>query len=121
MFTASSSAKKIRFTVILALSVLLVGCAGFGKKTADTETAYYETAQKYLAKRNYSLAIERLTDLQSRFPFGRYASASQLDLMYAQYQTNDFTSALIEADRFTRLNSDHPNIDYAWYIRAMSY
>ncbi len=121
MFTAASGAKNISYGVILALSVLLAGCAGLNKKTADTETAYYETAQVYLEKRNYSLAIERLTELQSRFPFGRYTAASQLDLMYAQYQTNDFTSALIEADRFTRLNSDHPNIDYAWYIRAMSY
>ncbi len=121
MFTAASDAKKICLTLILALSVTLVGCASAGKKTADTETAYYETAQQYLEKRNYSLAIERLNELQNRFPFGRYTSASQLDLMYAHYQTKDFSSALIEADRFTRLNADHPNVDYAWFVRAMSY
>jgi outer membrane protein assembly factor BamD len=41
--------------------------------------------------------------------------------MYAQYQSNDFAGSLITADRYTRLNADAPNIDYAWFVQAMSY
>jgi outer membrane protein assembly factor BamD len=121
MFTGTSNVKKMSHWVFLVTITLLVGCASNGNKVEDTETAYYESAQTYLENRNYTSAIERLTELQSRFPFGRYTKASTLDLIYAYYQTNDFTSALIEADRFTRLNSDNPNVDYAYFIRAMSY
>jgi outer membrane protein assembly factor BamD len=34
---------------------------------------------------------------------------------------NDYTSALVEADRFARLNPDHPDVDYAHFIRAIGY
>jgi outer membrane protein assembly factor BamD len=121
MFTRVSGTKKLAYIMAVIGISLIVGCAGNGKKNADTEAAYYDAAQSYLEKRNYSLAIERLSDLQSRFPFGRYSKASTLDLIYAYYQSNDFTSALIEADRFARLNSDHADIDYALFVRAMSY
>lgn len=121
MFTAVQNAKNHLTVGLIVTLIVLSGCAGNGKKTQDTETAYFETAQEYLEKRNYSLAIERLTQLRDRFPFGPYAEASALELMYAYYQSNDFANALIEADRFTRLNSQHPEVDYAWFVRAMSY
>ncbi|MFT4675958.1 MAG: outer membrane protein assembly factor BamD [Reinekea sp.] len=121
MFTVAQTVKKVSQIAFLAFVVLLTGCASFGNKVKDTESGYYDAAQTYLDQRNYSLAIERLTDLQSRFPFGRFAQASALDLIYARYQSNDFATALIEADRFTRLNPDYPSVDYAWFLRSMSY
>lgn len=121
MFTAVQNAKKHILVCVMLALVGLTGCAGNGKKSQDTETAYYETAQEYLDSRNFSLAAERLTELRDRFPFGRYAQASALDLMYAYYEMNDFANSLIEADRFTRLNSEHTHVDYAWFVRAMSY
>ncbi|EAR07702.1 outer membrane protein assembly factor BamD [Reinekea blandensis] len=119
MFTAVQNANKALRVGLLAVLVALSGCASLPSQ--DTETAYYETAQEYLEKRNYSMAVERLTALRDRFPFGRYADASALDLMYAYYGMNDFANALVEADRFTRLNSEHPDVDYAWFVRSMSY
>jgi len=121
MFTTVTRSKKIGFIAISLVFSILTGCASNGKSDTDTESAYYESAQEQLENRNYSMAIERLSELQSRFPFGSYSKASLLDLMYAQFASKDFTSSLIEADRFTRLNPDHPNVDYAWFIQAMSY
>lgn len=121
MFTAVLNANKHLLVSLLMVAMGLTGCAGLGTSSQDTETAYYETAQDYLDKRNFTLAVERLTALQDRFPFGRYADASALDLMYAYYGMNDFANALVEADRFTRLNAEHPDVDYAWFVRAMSY
>lgn len=107
-------------TSVLTLT-LLAGCANLGNKPLDTEEAYYQSAQNYLARSNNSMAIEKLTELQEKYPFGQYARASSLDLMYAYYQSGDYSTALIEADRFTRLNPDHEDVDYAAFIRAMSY
>ena len=121
MFTAVNRAKKVGLVLCLASAVAISGCASNGKQSADTEAAYYQAAKEDLEKANYSMAIERLSELQSRFPFGLYTKNSALDLMYAQYQSADYSSALIEADRFIRLNADHENIDYAWFIKSMSY
>ncbi len=121
MYTLAQCAKKVALASTLIVFVTLSGCASFGNKTKDTEQAYYTTAQDYLERRNYAMAIERLNELQSRFPFGRYAQASAFDLMYSYYQSKDFAQALIEADRFTRLNPDHADVDYAWFVRGMSY
>ncbi len=113
---------KSRLALVAFISVtLFVGCAGNRNKINDTEADYYFSAQEYIGKNNHSMAIQSLTELQSRFPFGRYAKAGLLDLMYAYYESGDYTEALTESDRFTRLNSDHPNVDYAWFVRAMSY
>ncbi|MEJ2041836.1 MAG: outer membrane protein assembly factor BamD [Reinekea sp.] len=107
--------------VLMLSATLFVGCAGNRTKLNDTESDYYYSAQEYLDKKNYTMAIERLNELESRFPFGLYAKAGLLDLMYAHYESGDYTDSLAEADRFTRLNSDHPNVDYAWFVKAMSY
>ncbi|MFQ3228989.1 outer membrane protein assembly factor BamD [Reinekea sp.] len=121
MYRAVFSQSFLQKVCLLGLIVSLAGCAGWSKQTSDTEAAYYDAAQTYLEKRNYSMAIEKLDALQSRFPFGRYSQASSIDLMYAKYQSKRFADSLITADRFTRLNADSPNIDYAWFIQAMSY
>lgn len=110
-----------RCLATIVFSLLIAGCSSFGNKPVDTETAYYEEAQEYLQRRNYGMAIERLRELNTRFPFGRYAQASALELMYAEFQMNDFAAALVEADRFLRLNPDHPNADYAAFVNALSY
>ncbi|WP_394168844.1 outer membrane protein assembly factor BamD [Saccharospirillum alexandrii] len=106
---------------ILLLSLTLGGCSLFQTNNQESEQALYEQASGHLENRNYTLAIDTLEQLESRFPFGRYAKQLQLDLMYARYMSNDHAQALLDADRFTRLNPDHPNVDYAWYLRGMSY
>lgn len=110
--------------VLLAAFVttaLLSGCSLFRPNTQESEQALYESASRQLDNRNYTLAIDTLERLEGRFPFGRYAQQLQLDLMYARYMSGDHAQALLDADRFTRLNPDHPTVDYAWYLKGMSY
>ncbi|MEX1213828.1 outer membrane protein assembly factor BamD [Saccharospirillum sp.] len=106
---------------LLTLTLTLGGCSLFQTNNQESEQALYERASGHLENRNYTLAIDTLEQLESRFPFGRYAKQLQLDLMYARYMSNDHAQSLLDADRFTRLNPDHPSVDYAWYLRGMSY
>lgn len=110
-----------RLPLVLLLILVLGGCSLFRPNTAESEQALYDQASRYLDGGNYSLAIDSLEQLRNRFPFGRYAHQTQLDLMYARYRDRDFSQALLDADRFTRLNPDHPSADFAWYLRGMSY
>ena len=122
---------KPLFVVWLALCVLLQGCVlwPFGKNTSNaeeedeeqvTEQILYEHAQTSLLTGNYIDAIERLELLESHFPFGRYAEQAQLELVYANFMRTDYDSAIVAADRFISLHPQHPNADYAYYMKGLS-
>lgn len=109
-----------RVAVVVA-TLIMSGCSLFQKNTVESEQALYDTASRHLENHNYTLAIDTLERLEGRFPFGRYAQQLQLNLMFARYMSGDYAQALLDADRFTRLNPDHPTVDYAWYLKGMSY
>lgn len=106
---------------LLAACLLISGCAKDEEEIdlEATEQAYYEAAQSGLRSGNYAAAIQRLQLLESRFPFGRYAEQAQLELIFAYYKSNQPEAARAAADRFIRLHPQHPNVDYAYYLKGM--
>lgn len=86
----------------------------------STERQLYEAAQGSLRSGNYQAAVDRLQQLEARFPFGRYAEQAQLEIIYAYYKSRQSEAARAAADRFIRLHPQHPNVDYAWYLRGMA-
>ncbi|MCZ6889105.1 MAG: outer membrane protein assembly factor BamD [Gammaproteobacteria bacterium] len=117
----------IRLAVVVACGCL-AGCAwmpGFGKDDDEflnetTEQIIYKGAQQNLRSGNYSAAITRLQRLEARFPFGRYAEQAQLELIYANYMAAHLGAAQSAADRFIRLHPQHPNVDYAYYMKGLT-
>jgi len=92
-------------------------------KTAEssyTERGFYDKIQRSLKAKNWQVAISNLQLLESQFPFGKYAEQSQLELIYAQYMTSDYISSVASAERFIRLHPQHPNVDYAIYVKGLS-
>ncbi len=88
---------------------------------ADTgEGQMYEDAQRYLRSQNYDLAVRSLQLLESRYPFGKYAEQAQLELIYAHYGAYEREAAVEAAERFIRLHPQHPNIDYAYYMKGLA-
>ncbi len=58
--------------------------------------------------------------LEARFPFSTYAQQSILDLAFAYYDFGQKDDAIAECDKFIDLYPNHPNLDYAYYLRALS-
>ncbi len=85
-----------------------------------TEEILYNRTQRSLRAGNYSNAIEGLQQLESQFPFGRYAEQAQLEIIYAQYMSFEHDSARLAADRFMRLHPQHAHIDYAYYLKGLA-
>jgi len=114
---------NIRTLFILSITFFLIACSSTDKKAPTqqlSEQQYYEDAQKAISSNNYLLAIEHLQQLESRFPFGRYAEQAQLDLIYTYYKSLDYPAAQASCGRFIRLHPDHPSVDYAYYMRGLS-
>lgn len=117
-----------RIGLILTMAVLS-SCSLLGSddqdetKTEDggyTEREFYNKIQDSLNAENWQVAISNLQLLESQFPFGKYAEQAQLELIYAQHMTSDHESSITSAERFIRLHPQHPNIDYAIYVKGLS-
>jgi outer membrane protein assembly factor BamD len=110
--------------IILLSAMLLTFLSGCSKDDEEldleaTELSYYTSAQDSLRAGNYAGAIQKLQLLESRFPFGRYAEQAQLELIYAYFKSAQPEAARAAADRFIRLHPQHPNMDYAYYLKGM--
>ncbi len=114
------------FKIILALclALTLAACSNTpdrGDQPAESsEKEIYDAAQRFLDSGNYDLAVKNLQLLESRFPFGPYAEQAQLEIIYAHYRARETEVAIAAADRFVRLHPQHPNVDYAYYMRGLA-
>ncbi|MDJ0878242.1 MAG: outer membrane protein assembly factor BamD [Halieaceae bacterium] len=111
--------------VLVVLAALLAGCSGNDEidlppGANSSEYELYQEAQRYLRNKNFDLAVQALQLLESRFPFGRYAEQAQLELIYAHYSNFEHEAAIEAADRFIRLHPQHPNVDYAFYMKGLA-
>ncbi len=105
------------------LAVALAGCGVFGKEIDLTENwtapRLYAEASSELDSGNYAKAIEYYEKLEARYPFGRYAMQSQLDVAYANYRADEPEAAIAAADRFIKLYPQNPYVDYAYYLKGI--
>lgn len=102
------------------VAALLAGCASNEVDPDLQEQELYQQAQSSLDTGRYSAAVEQLEALDTRFPFGNYAEQAQLELIYAYYQVENWEAARAAASRFIRLHPDHPQVDYAYYLRGLA-
>lgn len=81
---------------------------------------FYTEAKDKLNSGNYVAAIELFEGLEARYPYGRYAQQAQLETAYAHYKDHEQASAIAAAERFIKLHPNHPNVDYAYYIKGLA-
>lgn len=110
---------KILVFFIIIVNFTLVGCSSAPKKESS-EQELYEDAKRAIKIRSFQQATIALEELESRFPFGKYAEQAQLDLIYARYSGLDLEGAKLAADRFIRLHPQSPSVDYAYYVRGIA-
>jgi outer membrane protein assembly factor BamD len=81
---------------------------------------FYSEAKDAMNEGDYEQAIKYYEKLEARYPFGRYATQSQLDVIYAHYKNGDAESAIAAADRFIKLHPQNPFVDYAYYLKGLA-
>jgi outer membrane protein assembly factor BamD len=124
-FSVRRAGRALRsWTMVIAAALLLGGCAGNDEKedafVRDIAKAY-EKAQQSLNNGNYRRAIQIYEALQARFPFSEFATQIQLELAYAYYKSGNKEQAIDASDTFVRENPTHPRVDYALYIKGLTY
>lgn len=108
-------------SLLVALVLLLSSCASPQAEIDElSEQGLYEQAQAILDSGGYARSVELFRQLEADYPFGNYAEAAQLSLIFAYYKSNEFELADATARRFIRLHPNHINVDYAYYLRGLA-
>jgi outer membrane protein assembly factor BamD len=106
------------------LALALAACSWLDKQDPNASMSadkLYADAKDALDGGQYDLAIKRYEALEARFPYGRYSQQGQLEIAYAYYKQNEQASAVAAAERFIKLHPNHPNVDYAYYLKGLAY
>lgn len=108
--------------LLLVLTTLVAGCSSNEDEFANSsEEILWREGLRAMDISNWPRAIAIMQQIEAQFPFGQYAAQSQLELIFAYYRNGEAEAARAAADRFIRLYPDHANLDYAYYMRGMSF
>lgn len=114
----------MRILTPILLILLLGGCSFFGEKEDETvlwsADRLYAEARGQLDAGNYDDAVDYYQKLEARFPFGKHAQQSLLDLAYAHYKNSEPEAAIAACDRFIKLYPQNRFVDYAYYLKGLS-
>src|SRR5688572_21116587 len=111
--------------VVSLLAALLLGGCGLLSTSPDDETIgwsaqrLYGEAKDAMANKDWPKAIKYLEKLEARYPYGRFAQQAQLEVAYCQWKDDERGAAVASAERFIKLYPNHPNVDYAWYLKGL--
>jgi len=118
--TAARMTARVGLLVLLGLTLALGGCR---KDRDELETIsaeeLYQRGKDRMDKSAWEAAIASYKALQTRYPFGRYAEQSMLDLSYCYFKRGAREEALSTLDRFIRTYPAHPSVDYAYYLKGL--
>lgn len=108
---------------LLAALLLAAGCGLLPGEEDETigwsANKLYTEAKVAMGEGTYDKAIKYFEKLEARYPYGRFAQQAQLEVAYAYYKQQEKPQAIAACDRFIRLHPNHPNVDYAYYLKGL--
>ena len=117
---------KIFFILIF---IFLISCSNeikeeniFKEKNIELQVLeLYQEGLKSLDEGDVLFAAKKFNEAEILFPQSEIAPKSALMAAYSYYSQDYYGDAIAELDRFTRVYPFHSNIDYAYYLLAISY
>ena len=120
---ASRSGSVLRVVIALFAVIAIAGCGStnskYDKTTNWSAEQLYADAKAEISSGGWKEARERLTAIESRYPFGVYAQQALLELAYVNWKDGENEQALAAIDRFQQLYPNHPGTDYALYLKGL--
>jgi outer membrane protein assembly factor BamD len=81
----------------------------------------YNEGHDAMRQGNYTRAVKLFESIEARYPYGRYAQQAILEGAYANWRASEQAAAVEACDRFIRTYPNHPNVDYAYYLKGLVY
>ncbi len=118
----------MRFIPALALIVAL-GILPSCSSTKDAQDGQveesvdvlYNKAADALENERYGEATRYFEEVERQHPYSKWATQAQLMSAFASYEDGRYDEAIIALDRFIELHPGNEDVDYAHYLKALSY
>jgi len=113
---------KSNTTIILGFFIfMLQGCSSKEKEIIITEPRpFYEKSIELVKKEDFDEAIKNFEAVERDFPASEFAINSNMMRSYAFYSKGEFVDAIFAAEDFIKKYPAHHNVDYMYYIKALS-
>ena len=109
---------------VLFIAVLLLGACS-GKKVVEPEEEpvenLYNRAAAALDNKEYLEATKYFEEVERQHPYSKWATQAQLMSAYSSYLAQRYDEAVLALDRFIELHPGNKDIDYAYYLKALSF
>ena len=113
--------------MLFALSLLLAACGGGESKTVEVELdsrpveSIYNEAAALMDAGEFAKASAMFNEVERQHPYSQWATRAQLMAAFGYYRDQNFDEAILALDRFIRLHPGNRDIDYAYYLMALSH
>jgi outer membrane protein assembly factor BamD len=81
----------------------------------------YDEGLAKLNTRDYDKAAKKFQELEKEYTFSQWERKALLMETFSQYQNGSFDDAIGTAQRYIGRYADAPDLDYMYYLEAMSY
>jgi len=121
--------KLKNFSLFLLIFFLIVSCSKeqpiksvIQEKNLDLQVLEaYKKGVNSLESGDVLYAAKKFNEAELLFPQSVWAPKSSLMAAYAYYSQDYYRDAIAELERFIRIYSNNKNIDYAYYLLAVSH
>ena len=116
-----------RVMLLLAATIPLAACGGGTKSLKDRPyiardvESLYNVAKTSLDNRQYKTAAAQFDEVERQHPYSVWARRAQLMSAYSYYAGEQYSQAVLAAQRFLSLHPGNKDAPYAYYIVAVSY
>ena len=113
---------NLKVLILICLS-LLSGCKKAHNDSEDVilpALEIYDQGKSLIAKGQYKKAAEKFADLYYQHPGSEITAYAELMEAYCYYLNNKYEDSVDILDAFLKLHPAHPDVYYAYYLKALS-
>ena len=115
-----------RILLSLCAALLLVTSCSSSKEDASVKPdesveLLYNKAAAALDNKDYVNATRYFDEVERQHPYSQWATQAQLMAAYSSYLSQRYDGAILALDRFIELHPGSKDIDYAYYLKALSF
>ena len=119
--------KKLKiFLYLTFINIIILSCSSNegkldNKAIEQSSRELYQIAMIDLDQANYDEAILKFKEIIYKYPLSNEGVQSEIMLGFIDYLRLNYDDAIYKFNRIIKIYPSHKNIDYVYYMRAVSY
>jgi outer membrane protein assembly factor BamD len=111
-----------QYLILILAPLLLIACTATPpKEIINNVEDLYNSGISQIKDGDYQAGIDSFEDLERQHPYSQWATRGHTMVSYAHFKMANYDESILAAERFIRLHPGHKNLDYLYYLRALSF